>query len=368
VKILVINPGSTSTKIAIYENDEEQWRHTIHHTIEELSHFHHPNEQYNFRTELIHKALKDAGIPIKFDAVIGRGGLLRPTSSGIYGVDEKIRHDLINAQMQHVCNLGGLMADEIAHICDCPAFIADPEVVDEFIPEARISGIPEIERKSIFHALNSKATSRQYAASIGHRYEDLNLIVVHLGGGISVGAHRRGKVIDVNNALNGDGPISPERAGTVPADQLVDLCYSGKYKLVEMKKLICGKGGLAAHLGTNDVALIASKAEAGEEPYKTVLDAMLYSVGKEVGSRFVALRGKCDAIILTGGIAHSKYCVDKIKYWIDYLAPVVVRPGEDEVGSLAYNAYRAMCGTLPVLQYDPDKYQADRDSHSGPTA
>lgn len=354
MRIFVINPGSTSTKIAVYHDEKQMWKHTIQHPVEELSQFHHPNEQLDYRTRLIRRVLEENGIDPKFDAVIARGGLLQPTPGGVYAIDESIRHDLIHARMEHACNLGALIADILASESGCPSFIADPEVVDEFIPEARLSGIPEIERHSIFHALNSKAVSRRYAASIGKKYEDLNLIVVHLGGGISVGAHRKGRVIDVNNALNGDGPFSPERAGTIPADQLAELCYSGKYTLKEVKKLCNGRGGLSAHLGTTDVAFVADEAAKGHEPYKSVLDSMLYSVAKEVGARFVGLRGDVDAIIITGGIAHSDYCVNMLRQWIDYLAPIVMRPGEDELGSLAYNAYGAMTGRLPIRKYAPE--------------
>lgn len=353
MKIFVINPGSTSTKLAIYHDDQEVWRTTLHHPGKELEQFDHPNDQLDYRTQLVYKALKESGHPIEFDAVIGRGGLLRPTPGGVYAVDDLVKHDLIHAKQEHVCNLGALIADIIAAECGCPALIADPEVVDEFMPESRLSGIPEINRHSIFHALNSKSVSRIYAKSIGRKYEELNLIVVHLGGGISVGAHRLGKVVDVNNALNGDGPFSPERAGTVPADQLAELCYSGKYTLREIKNMLNGKGGLLAHLGSNDMKDIASRAEAGEEPYKSVLDSMLYSVAREVGARSVALRGKVDAIIITGGIAHSAYCVDKLRYWVDFIGPIVVRPGEDEVSSLAYNALGALTGELPVQRYNP---------------
>ncbi|MCM1111229.1 MAG: butyrate kinase [Clostridium sp.] len=351
MKIFVINPGSTSTKFALYDGDRELWKHTTLHPVDELAHFLHPNEQFEYRRKAMYDAIREAQIPPEFDAVIGRGGLLKPTPGGVYEVDELIRRDLVNAEMEHVCNLGGLLAEDLASQCGSRAFIADPEVVDEFMPEARLSGLPELPRHSIFHALNSKAASRQYAASIGRRYEDLDLIVVHMGGGISVGAHRHGRVIDVNNALNGDGPFSPERAGTLPADQFAELCFSGKYTLREIKKMINGRGGLAAHLGLNDVRQIAERAEAGEEPYRSVLDAMIYSVAREVGARYVSLRGHVDAIIVTGGIAYSRYCVDRLKEWIDYLAPIVVRPGEDEVQSLAYNAMCALTGQLPIQKY-----------------
>ena len=227
-------------------------------------------------------------------------------------------------------------------------------MVDEFIPEARLTGVPGIHRISIFHALNSKAVSRKYAASIGKKYEELNLIVVHLGGGISVSAHRMGKVIDVNNALDGDGPFSPERAGTVPAGQLVDLCFSGQYTHQQVKKMLNGRGGLIAHLGETDMKLIAAEAEAGKEPYKQVLDTMLYTVAKEAGARFVSLRGEVDGIIVTGGIAHSSYCMKVLKQWVECLGTIVMMPGEDEMGSLAYNALGALKGELPLQEYKPE--------------
>ncbi len=353
MKIFVINPGSTSTKLALYEDEKQVWVGGAHHPVADLALFQHVNEQYEYRKAFVHRMLDEAGIPVAFDAVIARGGLLKPTPGGVYAINERMKHDLLHARMEHACNLGALIADELAHECGCPAYIADPEVVDERIPEAKLTGIPEIERISIFHALNSKAVSRRYAASLGKRYEDLNLIVIHLGGGISVGAHRRGQVIDVNNALNGDGPFSPERAGTVPADQLAELCFSGKYNLRQIKKMLNGCGGLSAHLGMNDMITIAAKAEAGEEPYKRTLDSMFYTVAKEVGARYIALRGQLDAILITGGIAHSAYCIGLLKNWIDYLAPIVLMPGEDEMGSLAYNALCALRGERTLQVYDP---------------
>lgn len=355
MKIFVINPGSTSTKFAIYEDETIKWKGCIQHQVEELARFEHVNEQLGYRNEAMHRLLAQEGIDEhQFDVLIARGGLLKPTPGGVYRVDDKIRHDLINAEMEHACNLGGLMADEFAANIGCPAFIADPEVVDELIPEARVSGLPGLERRSIFHALNSKAVARRYARLNNLKYEELDLIVVHLGGGISIGAHRHGEVIDVNNALDGDGPFSPERAGSLPAADLVDLCFSGRYTQREIHKLLNGKGGLTALLGINDVAEIVRRAEAEEQPYKTVLDSMLYKVACHVGARAVSLKGHVDAIILTGGIAHSTYCVDKLREWIDWIAPISVRAGEDELGALAYNAYGAMTGNLPIKVYDPE--------------
>lgn len=351
MRILVINPGSTSTKVAVFENGKPVWMAGSHHPVNELATFQHINEQYEYRKDFIEKKLKADGQPLRFDAVIGRGGLLKPLTGGVYRVNEKMKHDLVHASMEHACNLGALIADEIAHDCQCPAFIADPVVVDELQPVARYSGIPGIERRSVFHALNSKAVARQYAAQEGRPYEAMNLIVAHLGGGISVGAHRKGRVIDVNNALNGEGPFSTERAGTVPAGQFAELCFSGKYTPKQVKLMINGQGGLAAYLGTNDMITISAHAERGEEPWKGVLDAMLYTVAKQIGAMFVTLRGRVDAIILTGGIAYSKYCVDGITDQICFLAPVVVRPGEGEMESLAYNAMGALTGKLEVKEY-----------------
>lgn len=354
MKIFVINPGSTSTKFAVYDDETIKWKGCVQHPVDKLAKFEHVNDQLAYRNEAMYKLLEDNGIKPEFDAVIARGGLLKPTPGGVYRVDDKIKHDLINAEMEHACNLGALMADEFASKIGCPAFIADPEVVDERIPEARLSGLPGMERKSIFHALNSKAVARRYARLNGLKYEELDLIVVHIGGGISVSAHCHGLVKDVNNALDGDGPFSPERAGTLPAGDLVDLCFSGRYTQREIHKLINGKGGLTAHLGINDVAEVVRRAEAGEEPYKGVLDAMLYNVACQVGARAVTMKGHVDAIILTGGIAHSQYCVDKLSSWIDWLAPISVRAGEDELGALAFNAYGAMTGSLPITTYNPD--------------
>ena len=353
MKIFVINPGSTSTKLALYEDEKPVWVGGAHHPLEDLAEFTHVIDQLPYRKKFVRDMLAKAGIPVQFDAVIARGGLLKPTPSGVYAINEAMIHDLTYAEMEHASNLGALIAVEFAEECQCPAYIADPVVADEFMPESRFSGIPDLKRKSIFHALNSKAVSRKYATSIGKQYEDLNLIVVHLGGGISVGAHRKGLVVDVNNALDGDGPFSTERAGTIPAGQLVDLCFGGQYSKQQIKKMLNGRGGLSAYLGDNDMITISAKAEAGEEPYKSVVEAMFYTVAKEVGSRYVALKGQVDAIIVTGGIAHSEYCMNLFLPWIDYMAPVVVMPGEDEMGALAYNALGAMKGERTLQVYNP---------------
>ena len=352
MRIFVINPGSTSTKIAVYEDDKPVWMTGAHHPVSELAKFAHISDQYEYRKDFIMKRLEEAGIERKFDAVIGRGGLLHPLTGGVYAVNEKMKDDLIHAEREHACNLGALIAAEIAGECGCPAYIADPVVVDEMRPEARYTGFPGIERKSIFHALNQKAVARQYASSIGKKYEELRLIVAHIGGGISVGAHVYGRVVDVNNALDGEGPFSPERAGTVPSGQLVDVCFSGQYTKKQVKQMISGKGGLAELLGETDMITIDRNAEDGEEPYKSVIDAMMYTIAKQIGAMYVAMTGKVDAIILTGGIAHSDYCMDILRKQIDYLGEVVICPGENEMGSLAYNALGVLRGDLPLLEYN----------------
>lgn len=350
-KILVINPGSTSTKIAIYHDYKAVWMGGAHHSPKELATFAHINDQYAYRRDFVVRRLTDDGQTLDFDAVMARGGLLKPICGGVYPVNEAMKHDLWHAAMEHACNLGALIADEIAQRCCCPAFIADPVVVDEMQPQARITGLPGMERKSIFHALNQKAVSRRYAASVGKRYEEMNLIVAHLGGGISVGAHRKGKVIDVNNALNGDGPFSPERAGTLPSWSLVNLCFSGKYTLKQVRQMISGRGGMMAHIGLNDMATIARHAQEGDEPFHSVVDAMIYAIAKQIGAMYVALQGQADAIILTGGIAYSDYCISLLMPQIRYLAPVTVIPGENEMDSLAYNAVGALSGEFPLHEY-----------------
>ena len=357
MKILVINPGSTSTKLAVYNDNIKVWSNNISHPAEELSKYTHVNEQYEFRKELILTNLKDSGIDLNFSAVIGRGGLLKPTCGGVYEISDKIIYDLMNAHMEHASNLAAPIANDIAKLSgsDCKAYIADPVVTDELCDLARISGIPELPKISIFHALNSRAVARQYASGIDRKYEELNLIVVHMGGGISVSAHSYGKVVDVNNALNGEGPFSPERAGTLPAAALVDLCFSGKYTQDEIHRMISGHGGLYAHLGTTDVRKVVKNIETGDRKCKLIMDAMIYNIAKYIGSMHIALKQKTDAIILTGGIAHGEYAMGTLKEWIGGLAPIVVIPGEDEMEALAMNALGALKGELKLQTYNPQK-------------
>lgn len=353
MKILVINPGSTSTKIGVYENVDLLWKTNIHHDTDYLKAYKCVSDQFAYRKELILSELKNAGFDINdFKAVIGRGGLLSPLEGGVYEVNQKMLDDLKTTKREHASNLGAIIAHDIASMVDgCKSYIADPVVVDELQDVARVTGVPELPKISIFHALNQKAIARRYAREVGKKYEDLNLVVVHLGGGISVGAHCHGRVIDVNNALDGDGPLTPERAGTLPAGQLVDLCFSGKYEKGEIKKLICGKGGMVAFLGTNDARVAEDAALAGDARAKLVNDAMIYGIAKSIGAMHVVLFCQTDAILVTGGIAHSKFVVDRLTEYVGRLAPIKVYPGEDELGALAENAYNVLTGVCESKVY-----------------
>ncbi|QTD41741.1 butyrate kinase [Sporosarcina sp. Te-1] len=343
-QILVINPGSTSTKIGVFENDTQVMESTIRHSTEEISRYPSIIDQFEFRKKAIVSSLEEHGFHLDgFSAICGRGGLLRSISGGTYAVNETMLQDLRKGVSgQHASNLGGILANEISMELNVPAFIVDPVVVDELQPLARISGFPLIERKSIFHALNQKAVARRYAKQIGKTYDELRLVVTHMGGGITVGVHEYGKVIDVNNGLHGDGPFSPERAGTVPAGDLIDLCYSGTYYRQELMANLVGKGGLVGYLGTNDAVAVEQRIEAGDDRAKLIYEAMAYQVAKEIGSAAAVLSGKVDAILLTGGLAYGKGFVQSIADRVDWIADLVVFPGEDELQALAE-------GTLRVL-------------------
>lgn len=359
MKILAVNPGSTSTKIAVYEDTTPLLVRNIRHSVTELSRFPRVIDQFEFRKNLVIEALKENDIPFQFDAIVGRGGLLKPIQGGVYEVNDAMLDDIVHAMRSHACNLGCLIASELAGLLPgCRAFIADPGVVDELDEIARITGSPLMPRITIWHALNQRAIARRYAAGLtaaspDHpvHYEDLNLIICHLGGGISVGAHHYGRAIDVNNALDGEGPFSPERAGTLPAGPLIDLCYSHRFRKDELKKRISGHAGLAAHLGTTDILAIIQSIEAGDEKAELVLNAMIYQVAKNIGAAAVVLFGKIDAILLTGGIAHSDYVTSRLKERVSFLAPVHVFPGEDELEALAVNALGALKGELPIQIY-----------------
>ncbi|WP_163102653.1 butyrate kinase [Peribacillus alkalitolerans] len=352
-RILVINPGSTSTKIGVFDNEMSVMEKTLRHDAETIGTFENIIDQYEFRKNTILEALHEEGINIsKLSAVCGRGGLLRPIEGGTYSVNDQMLHDLrIGFNGQHASNLGGILAYEIAQGLNIPSFIVDPVVVDEMDDIARISGFSKIERKSIFHALNQKAVARRVAKELNKKYSDLNLIVVHMGGGITVGAHKNGRVIDVNNGLNGDGPFSPERAGTVPAGDLVKLCFSGDYYREEVMKMLVGQGGLVGYLGTNDAVQVEKMITNGNVEAKKIYSAMAYQVAKEVGSASAVLAGKVDAIILTGGLAYGKDFVADISSRINWIADVIVQPGEDELQALTEGALRVLRGEEEAKVY-----------------
>ncbi|MGC8575563.1 butyrate kinase [Caldisericum sp.] len=346
MKVFVVNPGSTSTKIAVFENENSLFEKTIRHSSEELKDFKSIIDQYDFRVNVIEKELKENGFDLRdFDAFVGRGGLLHPIESGTYRVNDDMLKDLMECRYgEHASNLGAIIAYNLAQKVHKPAYIVDPVVVDEMEPLARYSGLKGIERKSIWHALNQKAVARRAAKDLGKRYEDVNLVVVHLGGGISVAAHKKGRTVDVNNALNGDGPFAPERAGGLPTISLVDLCMSGKYSYEEMKKMLAGNGGLVSHLGTNNALEVEERIEKGDSYARLVYEAMAYQVAKTVGEMATVLYGEVDAIVLTGGIARSQMLTDWIKERVSFIAPVLIYPGEDEMRALLEGALRVLRG------------------------
>ncbi len=352
MRILVINPGSTSTKFAVYEGETPLLLRSIRHKPEELAPYKTILDQFDFRYNLVMNEIKVTNVDFNFKAVIGRGGLGKAVPGGVYEINEKMLEDTRNSAREHACNLGCLIAHKIAQqIPGCRCFIADPVVVDELNDYARICGIPEIKRVSIWHPLNQRAIARHFAREIGKRYEDMNLIICHLGGGISVAAHEKGVAVDAPNALDGEGPFSPERAGTIPAADLVRLCFSGKYTQEQILKMITGKGGLNAHLGTTDLMEIEERINNGDEHAKLILDAMIYHVAKAIAAQSAVLCGKVDAILLTGGMAHSDYLTSELRKRIDFLAPTYCFPGEDEMGALAGNAAAVLKGKREAKEY-----------------
>ncbi len=355
-KILAINPGSTSTKIAVFENEKKILLKNIKHSQKDLEEFKSIYDQYSFRKNTVLHELENAEQDIgSIDCIVGRGGLVKPIPSGIYEVNEKMKEDLKNSPLgEHASNLGGLIAESIAKSVDnsVNAYIANPVVVDELDDIARFTGHPEFERVSIFHALNQKAIAEKYARDISVPYEEMNLIVVHLGGGISLGAHKKGKVIDVNNALDGEGPFSPERSGTLPVGQLVKLCFSGKYNQSQIKKMIKGQGGLVAYLGTNDAYEVETRCKNGDEFAQNVSDAMAYQVAKDIGAMAAVLKGDVNAILLTGGIAYNQQFCNYITEMVKFIADVKIYPGEDEMEALAYNGLKVLKGELIASIYE----------------
>jgi len=352
--ILTINPGSTSTKIAVFKSNELVFTTNIKHPAEEIEKYEKISDQYEYRKNIIVKELEKANITLSsIEIIIGRGGLVKPIPSGVYEVNEALKSDLrIGVLGQHASNLGGLIADDLVKLMPgAKAYIADPVVVDEFEDVARVSGHPEFNRVSIFHALNQKAIGRMHAQAIGKKYEELNLIIVHLGGGISVGAHKKGRVIDVNQALDGEGPFSPERSGTLPAGDLVRLCFSGKYTEKEILKMITGKGGYVAYLGTNSAYEVEQRVLAGDEKAIFIQKAMAYQVAKEIGAMAVVLESDVDSVVITGGMAYDKAFVNLIKEKVDKISSVDVYPGEDEMRALAMNGLMLLNGEITAMEY-----------------
>jgi butyrate kinase len=352
--ILAINPGSTSTKVAVYVNTKIIFLKSIPHNAEDLKKYTKISDQFEYRRDIILEELRNAHIELdRIQAVVGRGGLIKPIKSGTYNINEEMKKDLQTGILgEHASNLGGLIADSIAQTLPiAKAYIADPVVVDELEDVARITGHPKFRRLSIFHALNQKATARSYARLLNKKYEDLNLIIAHMGGGISIGAHKQGRVIDVNQALDGEGPFSPERSGTLPAGALAKLCYEEEIPYEEVKKMITGEGGYVAYFKTNNAYEIELMADGGDEKARLIQDALAYQVAKEIGAMATVLHGEIDAIILTGGIANNPMVNEYIKKMVSYIAPVVIYPGEDEMHALAMNGLRVLKGEIIPKDY-----------------
>lgn len=358
-RILTINPGSTSTKVALFEDETPVFVETIRHSSPEIAAFEHIADQYKLRYKTIAALLREKGVDVNtLDAVVGRGGVLRPIPSGTFAVNQKMLDELYSPkEREHASNLGAILAHEIASAADIPAFIVDPVCVDEFDPIARISGLPEIERRSLSHALNLKATARRAAKEMGQKYSQVNLVVVHLGGGISVAAHRHGRQVDVNQALDGTGPFAPERSGGLPVGDVMRMCYSvPPYEHVhlsyeEMFKKLAGKGGLVAHLGTNNAIEVEQRIAAGDEQARLIYEAMAYQIAKEIGLMATVLKGDVDAIVITGSLAHSDMLLNWIRERVAWIAPIMVYPGEDEMLSMAQGALRVLRGEEKPLTY-----------------
>lgn len=352
MNILAIDPGSTSTKIGV-QRAGKLVKASIEHPRQEIENFHGVMEQLDYRMEHLVDYLHQIGADqMRWDAVVGRGGLIRPVPSGVYLVEEPLLRDLmVGVSGQHAANLGGVLAHAVAARQGVPAFVVDPPVIDEMWPVSRLSGMAGIERRSMFHALNQKAVAREVAQELGREYADLNLIVVHMGGGITVGAHRKGLVVDVNNGLNGDGPFSPERTGGLPVIGVLQLVEQGAFSTEELKTIVARKGGVYSYLGTVEMREVERSAGAGDNWARLVLDAMIYQIAKEIGGLAAALSGEVDGIVLTGGLAHSRRIVDQLRGMVRFVAPVFVRPGEFEIEALIGGALRVLTGAEQAKRY-----------------
>ncbi len=351
--ILVINPGSTSTKVALFDGDQPVAEENIRHAPETLRAWGGILDQQALRTRYVLDFIAARQVPVEsLRAVVGRGGVIQPLESGTYPVNDKMLADLHTGfAATHASSLGALIAADIAGPLHIPAFVVDPVAVDEMEPAAKYSGLPDINRRSLFHALNTKAAARDCAMSLGIRYEDARFVVAHMGGGVSVGAHRCGRVIDVNDALNGEGPFSPERSGGVPLTPLIELCFSGRYTRDELLARVRKRGGMLAYLGTNDMIEVERRMDAGDARAAGVVDAMAYQIAKEIGAMAAVLEGRVDAILLTGGLARSARFVERIARRVSAFGQVLCRPGEMEMRALALGALRVLDG-----QEEPKAY------------
>lgn len=363
-RILVVNTGSTSTKIGFYDSGDLLFEKNLTHSAEEVAQYRSVMDQGGMRRDAITDFLSEKGIALEtIDVAMARGGLITPIKTGVYEVNQEMRDALMSGKDGvHACNLSALIADDIAVEVNkaraekgiegvCRAYIADPPMADEMLPEVKVGGIPEFERRTLFHALNSRAMVRRYARSVGKTNKEVTVIVAHMGGGSSVSLHRNGLVIDTNDALGGDGPISPERAGSVPGFPLVEMCFSGKYTKDEIKKKLVGKGGAVAYFGTNDLRVVAERAAGGDRECQVFLKGFAVSVAKYIGSLATVVGGKVDAIVLTGGIANSKQIVADIIDKVGFIAPVEVYAGENELESLAENGYGILAGEFEIKYY-----------------
>lgn len=354
MKILVVNPGSTSTKVAVYEYTRNIFLTNIQHSFSELSKFDRVVEQYEYRKQKVLDILSLEGFNLnEFNIVISRGGLLKPMESGVYRVNDAMINDIKKPMAEHISNIGGYIAKDIADMIGngVQAYVVDPSCVDEFDDIARLSGLPELPRKSFLHTLNQKAVARRYATEYNRSYGDINLIVTHMGSGITVGAHRKGRIIDVNNGLDGDGPFAAERAGTIPAGQLVDLCFSGKYTQPEIRKLLTGFGGMQAYLGTCNAVEVERMIQNGDKNAELVYSAMAYQVAQSIGAMATVLKGDVEAILLTGGLAHGKIFTEMISERVSFITKVLIYPGEDEVHALAMNGLMILKNEIKAKEY-----------------
>ncbi|QWV98503.1 butyrate kinase [Geomonas nitrogeniifigens] len=352
MNILAIDPGSTSTKVGVLRAGKLV-KATIEHPRCEIESFHAVMEQLDYRMEHLVRYLRETGAEqLRWDAVVGRGGLVRPVPSGVYLVEEPLLRDLMRGvNGEHAANLGGVMAHAVAARQGAPAFVVDPPVIDEMWPVARISGMAGIERRSMFHALNQKAAAREVARELGKPYQELNLIVAHMGGGITVGAHRKGLVVDVNNGLNGDGPFSPERTGGLPVIGVLQLVEQGAFTTEQLKSIVARKGGVFSYLGTVDLREAEENAQKGDRWAALVLEAMVYQVAKEIGALAAALSGEVDGIVLTGGLAFSDAVVSGVRRRVAFIAPLFVLPGEFEIEALIGGASRVLSGAEEARRY-----------------